>query len=66
MKTDYAIQTLIIADKYNATQILDKIIEFIVINLQFICEMSEWKTFVAENSPIVLKIFKAIARKYNN
>jgi speckle-type POZ protein len=65
LTVDNAIQSLKIADKYNANKILDKIVEFIVINLPFVRKVSgiEWQTFIAENPKINFKIFKAIAKK---
>jgi hypothetical protein len=65
LTVDNAIQSLKIADKYNANKILDKIVEFIVINLPFVREVSgiEWQTFIAENPKINFKIFKTIAKK---
>jgi hypothetical protein len=40
LTVDNAIQSFKIADKYNANKILDEIIEFIVINLPFVFEVS--------------------------
>ncbi len=51
IKNENAIQNLIIADKYNATKLLNKIIEFIAYNLQSILNFSnkEWENFIVEN-----------------
>jgi speckle-type POZ protein len=65
MKIETAIQALLFADRYNATQLLDKTIEFIVINLQFICNLSEWKTLIAGNPLLIGKILESFAKKSN-
>jgi hypothetical protein len=66
LTNENAIQSLINADKYNAMKVLDKIIDYIVINLPFICEIAaiQWKTFITENPELIHKIFKAIAKKH--
>jgi speckle-type POZ protein len=65
IKNENAIQNLIIADKYNATKLLDKIIEFIADNLQSILKISynEWEKFIVENPKHVTKLFKTMAKK---
>jgi hypothetical protein len=65
IKNENAIQNLIIADKYNATKLLDKIIEFIADNFQTILNISviEWEKFLVENPKLVTKVFKIMAEK---
>jgi speckle-type POZ protein len=65
IKNENAIQNLIIADKYNATKLLDKIIEFIADNFQSILNISviEWEKFLVENPKLVTKVFKTMAEK---
>jgi speckle-type POZ protein len=65
IKNENAIQSLIIADKYNVLKLLDKIIEFIAHNFQSILKISynEWKKFTVENPKLVTKIFKIMAKK---
>jgi len=60
-----AIQTLMIADKYNATKILDKVMDFIIINRALICSNSETdlKKLIVENPGLFLKLFKVNDRK---
>jgi hypothetical protein len=66
IKNENAIQRLIIADKYNATKLLDKIIAFIAVNFQPILKISykEWEKFIVENPKLVTKIFKTMAKKH--
>jgi hypothetical protein len=66
IKNENAIQNLIIADKYKATKLLDKIIEFIANNFQSILNISviEWEKFIIENPKLVTKIFKTMAKKH--
>ncbi len=65
IKNENAIQNLIIADKYNATKLLDKIIGFIADNFQSIFNISykEWENFIVENPKHVTKLFKTMAKK---
>ncbi len=65
IKNENAIQSLIIADKYKATKLLDKIIEFIADNFQSILNISykEWENFIVENPKYVTKLFKTMAKK---
>jgi speckle-type POZ protein len=65
MKNENAIQNLKIANKYKATKLLDKIIEFIAINFQPILNISynEWEKFIVENPKLMTKILKATAKK---
>jgi speckle-type POZ protein len=66
IKNENAIQNLIIADKYKAAKLLDKIIEFIANNFQSILNISviEWEKFIIENPKLVTKIFKTMAKKH--
>jgi speckle-type POZ protein len=65
IKNENAIQSLTIADKYKATKLFDKIIEFIANNFQSILNISykEWEKFIVENPKLVTKIFKTMAKK---
>jgi hypothetical protein len=65
LTNENAIQSLLIADKYNANKILNKIIEFIANNFQSILNISviEWEKFIVENPKLVTKIFKTITEK---
>jgi hypothetical protein len=65
MKNENAIQNLIIADKYNATKLLDKIIEFIANDFESILNTSykDWEKFIVENPKLVIKIFKTMTKK---
>jgi hypothetical protein len=65
IKNENAIQSLIVAEKYNAMKLLDKIIEFIAINFQSILNISviEWEKFIVENPKLVTKIFKTMVKK---
>jgi hypothetical protein len=60
-----AIQTLIFADRHMATKLIDKIIDFIVINLSLFPKSSreELQKFITENPKLVLKIFDTIGQK---
>ena len=59
-----ALQTLTIADKYNANNI-NKILDFVVINMPFICNVSGTALdhIIVENPRLVSKIFRSIDMK---
>jgi speckle-type POZ protein len=65
LTNENAIQSLLIADKYNGNNILNKIIEFIANNFESILNISviEWEKFIVENPKLVTKILKTITKK---
>jgi predicted DNA-binding ribbon-helix-helix protein len=65
INNENAIQKLIIADKYNVTKLLDKMIEYIANNFQSILNVCviEWEKLIAQNPKLVTKIFKTMTKK---
>jgi speckle-type POZ protein len=65
LTNDNALKTLVFADKYNAIKLSERVISFIVNNLQAIRNNTDsgWKIFIKENPELVDKLFKKICDK---
>jgi hypothetical protein len=61
LNSENAIESLLLADKYNAIDLRDKIINFIANNLPTIRETTpDLRLFIDKNPDLVVKIFGAI------
>jgi hypothetical protein len=63
-----AIEILLIADKFNAIELRNKVIDYIARNLSSIGTESQtdFKVFISKNCDLVPKIFEAIEKILNN